>query len=69
MLLSIITYFQGRGLFATKNYKQGDFLCCYRGNLASKKSLKELEDQYEKEEAGSYVFDFDHLEKKFWYDF
>ena len=58
--------YTGRGVFATKEFMSGEFICCYRGNLALKKSLKDLERRYEIEDAGSFVFDFIHLQQQMW---
>ncbi|XP_066919289.1 uncharacterized protein [Clytia hemisphaerica] len=62
--IRLVDPYKGRGVFATKNFQPGDFLCCYRGNLSSKENLRELEKQYEKEDAGSFVFEFDHQQRK-----
>lgn len=57
---------KGRSVIADKCCKQGDFLCCYKGELINKAEGERRKCDY-REELGSYLFFFNHNGKDLWF--
>ncbi len=59
--------FKGWEVYAGKNFKEGDFICEYKGNLLKRKKAMELEEMYNKnpETYGSFVMFFKHKDITF----
>lgn len=60
--------FTGKGIFTAKDFKKGDFLLEYRGDLLEYSEAKEKEKQYN-EDDGSFMFYFRYYEVSKWYEY
>ena len=64
-----VTPKKGRGIFAGKGFRKGDFVCEYAGELIELDEAKERELEYEKDpEIGSYMYFFEYKSKKYCID-
>jgi [histone H4]-lysine20 N-methyltransferase SETD8 len=55
---------KGRGVFATKVFKPGNFIVEYKGEILNQKEHKLKQQQYnEAHVAGSYVFEYRYRER------
>jgi len=60
---------KGRGIFAGKSFKRGDFVCEYAGELIPAQEAREREIEYEKDpDIGSYMYFFEYRNKKYCVD-
>lgn len=66
MITIHFTWLLGRGLFATMKFDAGEFMCTYIGGLCYKKNMLDIENKYEQEQKGSYVFDFIYKGANMW---
>ena len=57
----------GRGVFAKCQIKKGDFVVEYRGKTITRSEKTILENKYEKEKLGSYLYQFRHQDKAQWF--
>ena len=56
----------GFGVFATKEFKTGEFLMEYHGSLLTQKEANALEKKHAKSNEGCFMFFFKHEGKQFW---
>ena len=64
MYLCIIS---GDGVFTAKNFKTGDFLLTYKGDLIKNwKRARRLEIEYEEASLGSFKYFFKYRERNMW---
>jgi len=60
---------KGRGIFALKKFRKGDFVCEYAGELIDGLEAKAREAEYEKDEKiGSYMYFFEYKNRKYCVD-
>ena len=60
-------FFQGRGIFATRNFFKGDFIVEYSGDLIDVKKAKEREGEYSMDlSKGCYMYYFKANGKQYW---
>lgn len=60
---------KGKGLVTTRNYKKGEFLCEYEGDLLSHKEALKREQKYliqSGESYKGYMYYFSFKSKKYW---
>lgn len=58
---------KGKGVFTTRFFHKGEFVCEYTGKLTTKKGAIEKEKQYLKKTAtGCYMYYFIHKERRWW---
>jgi len=58
---------KGKGVFTTRFFQKGEFVCEYTGKLTTKKDAIEQEKHYlEKPATGCYMYYFVHKEKRWW---
>ena len=61
---------KGRGVFASQEFKRGDLICEYAGELVDYSLGKEREHEYSQNpELGCYSYFFQYKSKKYWYVF
>jgi len=65
VLMEIEIFFAGKGLFVTNNFKAGDFLAEYRGDMIDAKEADEREKRYRSHKHG-YLYHFSHGGKNMW---
>jgi SET domain-containing protein len=53
------------GVFANKDYRKGEFIVEYDGELINKKEGEKREKEYQ-QDLGSYIFFYSSHGKKFW---
>ena len=61
-----ISYILGHGIFATKSFEKGDFLLQYKGNIVSADVGEQLQEKYENENLGCFLYFFAHEKKDLW---
>lgn len=60
---------KGRGIFSTKTFNKGDFICEYAGELIDAIEARAREIEYEKDpDIGSYMYFFEFKNKKYCVD-
>ncbi|PIC42089.1 hypothetical protein B9Z55_009278 [Caenorhabditis nigoni] len=59
---------KGRGIKTTVNFSKGDFVLEYIGNMMEYSEAKTVEEAYSHEEVGSYMYFFEHKNKKWCID-
>ena len=57
---------KGRGVVATQQFKKGDFVIEYLGELISTLEAKKREELYAEIEAGCYMYYFKHNGQQYW---
>lgn len=58
---------KGRGVFAVKRFKKGDFVVEYHGDLLDLTEAKKREAEYSKDpETGCYMYYFQYQSKAYW---
>ena len=57
---------KGRGVFATKRFDKGDFVCEYAGELVDYDTAKDREKLYQGQPVGCYMYYFVFKNKKYW---
>ncbi len=59
---------KGRGVVATRDFKRGDFVVEYAGDLIDRKTAKSREEKYKKNsKIGCYMYYFSHKNMNYWY--
>ena len=61
--LTMCLYFQGYGIFATKEYQKGSYILEYAGEVVSAKKAEKLEVLYASKSLGNFLYFFG----KHWY--
>ena len=52
---------KGRGVFATRHFERGEFVCEYAGDMVSHKAAKRREEAYARDSTiGCYMYFFEH---------
>jgi histone-lysine N-methyltransferase SETD8 len=60
---------KGRGVFATRYFQKGDFVCEYAGEMISYQQAKKREEMYGKDPSiGCYMYFFEHKSKSYCVD-
>lgn len=60
---------KGRGIFATRSFEKGEFVCEYAGEIISYQLAKEREQKYARDETiGCYMYFFEHKSKSYCID-
>jgi len=60
---------KGRGVFATRNFERGEFVCEYAGEMISYKVAKKREEIYATDSSiGCYMYFFEHKSKQYCID-
>lgn len=60
---------KGRGVFATKRFERGQFVCEYAGEMISYKQAKKREEAYGRDATiGCYMYFFEHKSKQYCID-
>jgi histone-lysine N-methyltransferase SETD8 len=60
---------KGRGIFATRSFARGEFVCEYAGEIISYQEAKRREETYASDETiGCYMYFFEHKSKAFCID-
>jgi histone-lysine N-methyltransferase SETD8 len=60
---------KGRGIFATKHFMRGDFVCEYAGEMISYQDAKKREEKYAADPSiGCYMFFFEYKSKSYCID-
>lgn len=60
---------KGRGVFATKRFERGEFICEYAGEMVSYKVAKKREEKYSADaNIGCYMYFFEHKSKQYCVD-
>lgn len=60
---------KGRGVFATRKFDRGDFVCEYAGEIISYKAAKKREELYAADSSiGCYMYFFEHKSKQYCID-
>lgn len=58
---------KGRGVFAVKGFKKGDFVVEYHGDLLELSEAKKREAEYaEDPQTGCYMYYFQYQSKTYW---
>lgn len=57
---------KGKGVFTTRLFQKGEFVCEYTGKLTTKKDALKREKLYLAKPVGCYMYYFVHKEKKWW---
>lgn len=58
--MMLIFYFSlGWGIFAKEAIRKGDFILEYRGEIVEEKEMTKRQVEYQKSNAGSYVYEFE----------
>ena len=58
---------KGRGVVATRNYRKGEFVVEYAGDLIDVSMAKERESKYSLDMSmGCYMYYFKHKGKQYW---
>ena len=58
---------KGRGVVATRNYRKGEFVAEYAGDLMDVSMAKERESKYSLDlSTGCYMYYFKHKGKQYW---
>ncbi|XP_053389498.1 uncharacterized protein LOC123565665 [Mercenaria mercenaria] len=66
--LKYISDYKGFGVFATKNFRRGDFILEYRGSLIAKEDAEVLELKHARAGEGCFMFFFSFNGKQMCYD-
>lgn len=60
---------KGRGIFATRDFERGDFICEYAGEMISYKQAKKREEMYAQDsKIGCYMYFFEYKSKQYCID-
>lgn len=60
---------KGRGVFATRRFERGEFVCEYAGEMISYKLAKKREEMYSRDASiGCYMYFFEHKSKQYCID-
>lgn len=59
---------KGRGIFAVRDFKKGEYVVEYHGDLVLLADAKKREDRYAQDpETGCYMYYFQYHGKNYWY--
>lgn len=60
---------KGRGIFSTRRFERGEFVCEYAGEMISYKAAKKREEKYATDTSiGCYMYFFEHKSKQYCID-
>jgi len=63
---SVVVYHAGYGVVADQEFKKGDFIVEYRGDLITSEEAARREAEYETEDMGCFMYYFVHKGKTMW---
>ena len=59
----MLSFVKGWGVVSVKKLHLGEFILEYRGELVSEESISRRQAKYDRENAGSYIYEFMHQGK------
>ena len=65
-LVPSLTFVVGHGVFTTKQFKEGEFLLHYDGDLLSSTEARKKRRSYDPS-IGTFQYEFRYREKRLWY--